>query len=87
MGSLNIDYIAQDNTTQDEFLYADLHLDLENDFKMRGNHTVDETTRVDIKVARDIEAVNNSLATLFSTMPGQRLLYPTYGVDRLWHRL
>ena len=81
MGSINIDFIQKDTTTQDDHLYSDLHLDLNNDYKVRGNFPRDTTRLVDIKIAYDIEAVKNSLRSIFSTYPGQRLLIPEFGVN------
>lgn len=81
MGSINIDFIQKDNTTESEYLYSDLHLDLDNDYKVRANFTKVGTQIADIKIAYDIDAVKNSLTALFSTYPGQRLLLPEYGIS------
>lgn len=81
MGSINIDFIQKDTTTQDDNLYSDLHLDIDNDYKIRGNFEKDTTRLVDIKIAYDIDAVKNSLTSIFSTYPGQRLLVPEFGVN------
>lgn len=81
MGSINIDFIKKDTTTQDSHLYSDLHLDLDNDYKVKGNFDKSSTRLIDIKIAYDIEAVKNSLTAIFSTYPGQRLLIPEFGVN------
>lgn len=81
MGSININYIAKDTTTQTQYLYSDVHLDLANDYKIRANFPKDETSVIDIKVAHDMEAIKNSLGALFSTFPGQRLLLPEFGLN------
>lgn len=81
MGSINIDFIQRDNTTQDSHLYSDLHLDLDNDYKVKGNFEKSLTQLVDIKIAYDIDAIRNSLTAIFSTYPGQRLLIPEFGVN------
>lgn len=54
--------------------YTDLHLDIQ------GSPT--SFTR-DIKVDNDLQAIKNSLSNLFSTVPGQKLLDPTYGLNLL----
>jgi len=81
MGSINIDFIQKDTTTQDDHLYSDIHLDLVNDYKVKANFPKDKAELVDIKVAYDVEAVKNSLTSIFSTIPGQRLLLPEFGLD------
>jgi phage baseplate assembly protein W len=64
----------------DEFLYKDLHLD----FK-KSNHIIKQTNTIveknDIEVDYDKNAIKNSLRNLFNTRPGQRFLFPYYGLD------
>ena len=63
-----------------DFYFNDLHLDLEKDGnyssilrkKMEGN---------DIKMDYDESAIKNSLKNLFNTKPGERFLFPAYGLD------
>ena len=81
MGSLNIDFLARDSRTKTRNLYSDVHLDIVNDYKIRGNYHKNETRLIDIKVAYDMEAIANSMTSLFSTYPGQRLLLPEYGLN------
>ena len=56
-------------------VYSDLHLDIVED-TTQGN-----TILRDIKADYDLEAVKNSLTNLFNTVPGQKLLNPSYGLD------
>ena len=64
----------------DDYLYQDLELDF-------GKITsLDKTTnkkleKNDIKVSYDENAVRNSLKNLFNTRPGQRFLFPKYGLN------
>lgn len=64
----------------DNFVYSDLHLDLktESNFMPEINQSVDQ---VDIKISYDQNAILNSLKNLFNTRPGQRILFPEYGLD------
>ena len=75
----NLEQISQKFKT-DEFLYKDLHLD----FK-KNSHIVKQTNTVveknDIEVDYDKNAIKNSLKNLFNTKPGQRFLFPYYGLD------
>lgn len=81
MGSLNINYIRRPNVAKSGHLYCDLHLDIENDYKVKGNFTKEATQLVDIKVSYDEYAIRNSLNALLNTNPGQRLLLPEFGVN------
>lgn len=63
-----------------KFLYSDVHLDLTN----KGSYIPElqqNIDKVDIKVDYDQIAIRNSLRNLFSTRPGQRVLFPEYGLD------
>jgi phage baseplate assembly protein W len=75
----NLQQIAN-QYAQKEYYYKDLHLDFEKDGlyspslgrKIEGN---------DIRVDFDEGAIRNSLKNLFNTKPGQRFLFPRYGLD------
>lgn len=62
-------------STTSSRVYSDLHLDIAED-KSVGN-----TVLRDIKADYDLAAISNSLTNLFNTIPGQKLLAPTYGLD------
>lgn len=65
-----------------QYVYKDLSLDigLEKTLKPGFNKTVPNK---DIQVSLDSKAISNSLLNLFNTRPGQRFLFPEYGVDLL----
>ena len=64
----------------DDFLYKDLHLDFKkNDFIIKQTNTV--IKKNDVVVDYDKNAIKNSLKNLFNTKPGQRFLFPYYGLD------
>lgn len=75
----NLEQIADQYKLKD-FLFKDLHLDFEKSYvfdtfaqrKIQGN---------DLKVSYDESAIYNSLRNLFNTKPGQRFLFPLYGLD------
>ncbi len=75
----NLDQIAKDYETK-EYLYKDLHLDFAKNYvfnsslksRIEGN---------DLQVDYDTNAIINSLKNLFNTRPGQRFLFPLYGLD------
>jgi len=68
------------NYTQTNYLYKDLALDIApiNLITPGFNNSV---VGRDIRVSYDLQAISNSLANLFNTIPGQRFLFPEYGAD------
>lgn len=67
------------------FVYSDIQLDItkKSGFMAELNMLVE---RADIKLDYDESAIKNSLKNLFNTRPGQRILFPQYGLD-LYHFL
>jgi len=81
---LNLEQISN-QFAQKSYAFKDLHFD----FAKSGeyNSTLKEYVEGnDIKVDYDIDAITNSLKNLFNTRPGQRFLFPLYGLD-LYHFL
>lgn len=75
----NLKRIADELTSRD-YLYKDLHLDFAKDYNYdKTSHTKTDTN--DIQVDYDFKAVVNSIYNLFNTKPGQRFLFPEYGLD------
>lgn len=63
-----------------EYAYKDLHLD----FTKSGNYDTVLQKKInenDIQVDYDSNAIKNSLRNLFTTRPGQRFLFPEYGLS------
>lgn len=69
-----------DQYTIDRFVYKDLALDLSRT-KIEAPGLQIPTPGTDIKASFDLEAIGNSLTNLFNTAPGQRFLFPEYGLD------
>jgi uncharacterized protein len=75
-----LEQVAQQYTANQPSVYIDLHLDYQVQrilntslgYPISGN---------DIRVDYDESAIKNSLINLFNTKPGQRFLFPTYGLD------
>lgn len=75
----NLQQIVDTYKTKD-FVYKDLHLD----FTKSGNYSEFQQAKIDqndIAVDYDESAIRNSLKNLLNTKPGQRFLFPTYGLD------
>lgn len=74
-----LDEIAKKYSRKD-YAYKDLHLD----FSKSGNFDSllrKEINENDIEVDYDSTAIKNSLRNLFNTRPGQRFLFPEYGLS------
>jgi hypothetical protein len=82
MGSINFNNLERDTYKDQNYIYADLYLDLmQEPFEMViGNRTVKGAGK-DIKVAYDLNAIRNSILNLFNTIQGHRFLLPDYGCD------
>ena len=62
-------------------LYRDVHLDLKENNILPKEGLFREPTSTDIEHDYDEAAIKNSLRNLFTTMPGQKLLNPDYGLN------
>ena len=75
----NLEAISKDLSRKD-YYFSDLHLDLETN----GGYSRVIEKRIpgnDIVMDYDESAIKNSLRNLFNTRPGQRFLFPEYGLD------
>lgn len=61
-------------------LYRDLRLDLKVNYT-KNSELLKRRERRDIQVEEDFGAVKNSLFNLFTTIPGQKILNPVYGLN------
>lgn len=75
----NLDQIASEYTLK-RYVYKDLSLDLRLT-KIESPGFKLPVPGADIKASFDKEAISNALANLFNTIPGQRFLFPEYGLD------
>jgi phage baseplate assembly protein W len=75
----NLQKISQQFTV-DEYLYKDLHLDFKktNNVVNSLNLTIEKG---DVETDFDKNAIKNSLRNLFNTKPGERFLFPNYGLS------
>lgn len=69
-----------DQHAERQFFYKDLHLDLTFESDYSPSLGIRPTSN-DIKMSYDESAIKNSLKNLFNTKPGQRFLFPNYGLD------
>ena len=66
--------------TEKGYVYKDLFLDITQTALLSPGFEI-PVPGSDIKASFDIGAVVNSLTNLFNTLPGQRFLFPQYGLD------
>jgi phage baseplate assembly protein W len=65
------------------FLFNDLELDLVIEYTKTDNlNNIKE--QKDIRSDYDINAIKNSIYNLFTTLPGQKILNPTYGLNLMY---
>lgn len=69
-----------DQYQQQRYRYKDIHLDYKSS-EVFSNTLNKPLEGNDIKVDYDENAIKNSLRNLFNTKPGQRFLFPLYGLD------
>ena len=76
----NLEAVSKQTTIDKVFTYKDLRLDFrpDNRYDAVSNTTINKN---DIAVSYDEQAIRNSLKNLFGTRPGQRFLFPLYGLD------
>lgn len=75
----NLEQISSEYTSK-QYVYKDLSLDL-GLTKISAPGFKLPTPGGDIKASFDLTAIGNSLVNLFNTLPGQRFLFPEYGLD------
>ena len=75
----NLEQIANEYIDK-QYVYKDLSLDLATT-KVSTPGFKSPIPGADIKASFDINAIGNSLVNLFNTLPGQRFLFPEYGLD------
>jgi phage baseplate assembly protein W len=74
MASITFKNLEKTSGVTSAATYTDLHLDI-------IGYPIGAPR--DILVDNDLDAIRNSLSNLFSTVPGQKLLNPTYGLNLL----
>lgn len=75
----NLKAVAAEFAIKD-YVFKDLHLDFEKEYNYNKSLNKKIETN-DIQVDYDLKAIVNSLKNLFNTKPGQRFLFPLYGLD------
>jgi len=80
VASINVKSIRKPVETYQGFTYSDITLDLEFDYT-RNNELLKNKEIKDSVNSLDYDAIRNSIYNLFTTIPGQKLLNPVYGLN------
>lgn len=75
----NLENLSNQYKTQ-KFVFSDLHLDITRSDEYSAE-ALKVITKNDLKSDYDLNAIKNSLNNLFNTKPGQRFLFPNYGLN------
>ena len=75
----NLEKISKEKALK-QYEYKDLRLDF-SIAESISNTTSDTNKKNDCAVDYDLKAIENSLKSAFNTRPGQRFLFPDYGMD------
>lgn len=67
-------------TLSSRVLFNDLRLDLETNYT-KNTQLLKKKEIKDIQNSENIDAIKNSIFNLFTTMPGQKILNPIYGLN------
>jgi|TARA_X000001382_G_scaffold56911_1_gene38934 phage baseplate assembly protein W len=71
---------SEDNALESGYLYKDLLLDLET--SVYYNEQLNKTTTLkDVQGLFDLDSIKNSIANIFLTSPGQKILSPEFGIN------
>ena len=68
------------NFPNKEYIYKDLSLDITQTQIFNPGYQ-DTIPGADIKTSYDLGAINNSLVNICTTLPGQRFLFPEFGLN------
>ena len=68
-------------TVGNEFTYKDIRFDLEYGAITDNNPADNSSNTTDLSDLRDLAAIKQAIFNLFTTVPGQKLLNPTYGLN------
>jgi phage baseplate assembly protein W len=80
MASIKLNSIQQPKKPISTYTYSDLYLDLKMNYT-KSNELLKQSEVKDLTVSCDYGAIKNSLFNLFTTVPGQKLLNPFFGLN------
>ena len=63
------------------YVYKDFKFDIEENSNISSSNLYKDKSVNDIQASTDLDAIRNSVRNMFNTLPRQKLLDPTYGLD------
>jgi phage baseplate assembly protein W len=82
MASIKLQTLSQPEKQTDGYTYNDLHLDISYSYT-RNNELLRQREIKDVVTDYDYGAIRNSIFNLFTTIPGQKILNPAFGLNLL----
>jgi phage baseplate assembly protein W len=80
VANITITSLKKAPKTTQGFTYSDLKLDLAFDYT-RNNELLKQKEIRDIVNSYDYDAIKNSIISIFTTIPGQKILNPFFGLN------
>lgn len=80
MAAIKLQTLAEPKKPISKFKYSDLFLDFQLNYT-RSTELFKQEEVKDLIISYDYEAIRNSLYNLFTTIPGQKLLNPYFGLN------
>jgi len=84
MATIKLQTLNEPKKLTDGYTYNDLHLDLQYSYT-RNNELLRQKEIKDIVTDYDYAAIRNSIFNIFTTIPGQKILSPEFGLNLLQH--
>jgi phage baseplate assembly protein W len=84
MATIKLQTLNEPEKLTDGYTYNDLHLDLQYSFT-RNNELLRQREIKDVVTDYDYAAIRNSIFNIFTTIPGQKILEPSFGLNLLQH--
>jgi phage baseplate assembly protein W len=79
--AIRLDFLGKDpKEIQSEYQYKDVQLDIELSFT-RNPQVLKTNEQEDLESIYDINVLTNSIKNFLTTIPGQKLLNPFFGID------
>lgn len=80
MATIKLDTLKKSELNKQGFTYSDLKLDLEFNYTV-NNELLKSKEIKDSVNSLDYDAIRNSIVNLFTTIPGQKILNPYFGLN------
>jgi len=80
MAKINLDILKRKQERPTQSIYTDLKLDLKLNYNNRSE--LNKTNNIaDIQNSNNVEAIKNSLVSIMTTSPGEKILNPQFGIN------